>query len=377
MITELHVQNFKCFEDRTIPLNYLTLLSGLNGMGKSTIIQAFLLLRQSHDGYGRITGLDLNGELTSLGTARDVRFENAQTDEMSISFVNEHMGSLLWRFGIDPATDVLMVQQGPDQVCPNLAQLNLFNNNFHYLNAERLGPRNLLGTSDFQVRQLRQLGAQGQFTIHFLSLFGNEDIPVTDLQHPNAMSLSLLNQVEAWLSEISPGARLNITSVPEMDLVGLRYSFTFGRNETNPYRTTNVGFGLTYTLPILVAILSSKPGSLILLENPEAHLHPRGQSLMGELFARAAAVGVQIIVESHSDHVLNGIRVAVRQERVAPDQVTIHFFRRDEETGEHTIISPQIDHDGRITEWPEHFFDEYEKSLEALLMPRSVEDDES
>jgi predicted ATPase len=129
-------------------------------------------------------------------------------------------------------------------------------------------------------------------------------------------------------------------------------------------------------LPILVAILSSKPGSLVLLENPEAHLHPRGQALMGELFARAAAAGIQIVLESHSDHVLNGIRVAVRQERVAPEQVTIHFFGRNEETGEHTIMSPQIDRDGRITEWPEHFFDEYEKSLEALLIPRSDEDDE-
>jgi predicted ATPase len=226
------------------------------------------------------------------------------------------------------------------------------------------------------VRQLRQLGAQGQYTAHFLSLFGNEDIPVAELQHPRAMSLSLRNQVEAWLSDISPGARLNLTSVPEMDIVGLRYSFTFGRNETNPYRTTNVGFGLTYTLPILVAVLSSKPGALILLENPEAHLHPKGQALMGELFARAAAAGIQMVVESHSDHVLNGIRVAVRQERVAPEKVTIHFFGRDENTGEHMLISPQIDQDGRISEWPEHFFDEYEKSLEALLMPRSDEDDE-
>jgi predicted ATPase len=376
MITELHLQNFKCFEDRTIPLNNLTLLSGLNGMGKSTTIQAFLLLRQSHDGYGQITGLDLNGELTSLGTARDVRFENAQTDEMGISFVDDQKGILAWQFSIDPATDVLMVQQGPEREWQDLTQFNLFSNNFHYLNAERLGPRNLFGTSDFQVRQLRQLGAQGQYTAHFLSLFGNEDIPVAELQHPRAMSLSLRNQVEAWLSDISPGARLNLTSVPEMDIVGLRYSFTFGRNETNPYRTTNVGFGLTYTLPILVAVLSSKPGALILLENPEAHLHPKGQALMGELFARAAAAGIQMVVESHSDHVLNGIRVAVRQERVAPEKVTIHFFGRDENTGEHMLISPQIDQDGRISEWPEHFFDEYEKSLEALLMPRSDEDDE-
>jgi predicted ATPase len=370
------MHNFKCFEDRVIPLNKLTLLSGLNGMGKSTVMQALLLLRQSHDGYGNITGLYLNGELTSLGTARDVLFEYAQSDEMRIVLLNDQNISFSWSFSIDPSTDVLMVQQTPDQEAHEIMQLNLFSNDFHYLNAERLGPRNLFGTSDFQVRQLRQLGAQGQYTVHFLSLFGNESIPINELQHPKAMSLSLKHQVEAWLSDISPGTRLNINPVSEMDIVGLRYSFTFGRNETNQYRSTNVGFGLTYTLPVLVAILSAKPGALVLLENPEAHLHPRGQSLMGELFARAAAAGVQIVVETHSDHVLNGIRVAVRQEQVAPEQVTVHFFGRDETSGDHMVMSPQIDHDGRISEWPEYFFDEYEKSLEALLLPRSDEDDE-
>jgi predicted ATPase len=376
MITALHLHNFKCFEDQVIPLNNLTLLSGLNGMGKSTTIQALLLLRQSHDGYGQISGLNLNGELASLGTAGDVRFENAQTDEMSIGVVDDQLGKLAWHFAVDPATDVLMIEQGPAQEWRNLMQCSVFNNDFQYLNAERLGPRTLFGTSDFQVRQRRQLGPQGQYTVHFLALFGNEDIPVPSLQHRDAMSPSLKNQVEAWLSDISPGARLNITALPEMDVVGLRYSFTYGRNETNPYRTTNVGFGLTYTLPVLVAILSARPGALILLENPEAHLHPRGQALMGELFARAAAAGVQIVVESHSDHVLNGIRVAVRQERIAADQVSIHFFGRNEESGAHQLRSPQIDADGRISEWPADFFDEYEKSLEALLMPRSEEDDE-
>ncbi len=376
MITKLHVQNVKCFEDRTIPLNNLTLLSGLNGMGKSTVLQALLLLRQSHDGYGKITGLDLNGHLTSLGTGRDVLFEYAQTDEIGITFVDEQQTTFSWLFNVDPASDVLMVQQSPEQSWQDLSQISLFNTNFHYLNAERLGPRSLFEMSDFQVRKLHQIGAQGQYTAHFLALFGNKDIPIVKLQLDNARSLSLQHQVEAWLHDISPGARLDIMLVPTMDGVELRYSFTFGKTVTSPYRATNVGFGLTYTLPVLVAILSSKPGALILLENPEAHLHPKGQSLMGELFARAAAAGIQIVVETHSDHVLDGMRVAVRQERIAPEKVTIHFFARHEDTGKHVVISPQIDRDGRIDEWPDYFFDENERNLEALLIPRSDEDDE-
>ncbi|NJP05165.1 MAG: DUF3696 domain-containing protein [Chloroflexaceae bacterium] len=369
MITELHLTNFKCFENQIIALKHLTLLSGLNGMGKSTVIQALLLLRQSYERDGRISRLELNGELTSLGTAQDVRFEHAQTDDMSIGLLDDHVGKVVWRFCINPSTDVLSIQHQPEQDHHSIAQMSLFQRHFQYLQAERIGPRNAFETSDFQVRQRRQLGPQGAYTAHFLALFGNDDIALRKLQHPDAASLSLKHQVEAWLNIISPGTRLNITSVPDMDIVGLRYSFTSGRSESNPYRTTNVGFGLTYTLPILVALLSSPPGALLLLENPEAHLHPKGQSLIGELLARAAAAGQQIIVETHSDHILNGIRVAVRQQQIPPQQVALHFFERDAQTGKHLVLTPQIDHHGRINEWPDYFFDQYERSLEALLLP--------
>lgn len=74
------------------------------------------------------------------------------------------------------------------------------------------------------------------------------------------------------------------------------------------FTAQNVGFGISYVLPIVLALVKAKKGELIILENPEAHLHPRGQRKMGELIARAAQGGVQVIVETHSDHILNGIR---------------------------------------------------------------------
>ena len=90
----------------------------------------------------------------------------------------------------------------------------------------------------------------------------------------------MLDQVTAWMGDISPGAFIRIEGYEEMDL--MRLSFGFERADTagdvRYYRSTNVGFGLTYTLPVLVALLSSPAGALVLLENPEAHLHPRGQS---------------------------------------------------------------------------------------------------
>jgi predicted ATPase len=120
-------------------------------------------------------------------------------------------------------------------------------------------------------------------------------------------------------------------------------------------------------------LLGSRSGSLLLLENPEAHLHPRGQAKLGELLARAASGGVQVIVESHSDHVLNGIRIAVRDGILAAEDAAIHFFARDPDaTGVRSKVTQmRVDRDGRIDKWPEGFFDEWDRALEKLLEPRT------
>src|SRR5258706_3275008 len=282
MIRSLRLQNFKCFRDQRIDLADLTLLSGLNGMGKSSVIQALVLLCQSYQqGILPDVGLSINGDMIRLGLARDVLYEGATfPDEIGLSLTvdqNARPIEASWSFAYNQEADVLQINNKPSE---QIYRTNLFSDAFHYLQAERIGPRPAFGTSDFQVRQHRQIGTQGEYTAHFLSVFGNRDIPNPALGHPKAMSMSLLNQVEAWLGEISPGARLQLNANPDLDQVGLRYSFVTGQFESNAYRSTNVGFGLTYTLPVLVAALAAASGALLLIENPEAHLHPRGQGIM-------------------------------------------------------------------------------------------------
>jgi predicted ATPase len=225
------------------------------------------------------------------------------------------------------------------------------------------------------VRQHRQLGTSGEFAAHFLYLYGGERVGSKTLCHSDTESDDLQNQVQCWLHEISPGTELHLSMHPEMDIVNLRYSFVTGEQRSNKYRSTSVGFGITYVLPILVAVLSSKPGSLVLIENPEAHLHPRGQVRIGELLARAASVGIQIVVETHSDHVLNGIRLAVHDAAIEPSAITINYFSRIEDNGRVRALveSPILDKDGRMDRWPDGFFDEWEKSLGQLLTPRGGE----
>ncbi|GAB1542018.1 DUF3696 domain-containing protein [Scytonema sp. NUACC21] len=367
MIRSLRLINFKPFENQFLEFRPLTLLSGLNSTGKSSVLQSLLLLRQSfQQGLLPDIGLALNGDLVCIGTAQDALFEGAgKEDPIGFDIVFENGIEGIWRFNYDREVDVLNIAS--KSLTQEVYRLSLFSNNFHYLQAERIEPRPFNEMSDYQVRRLGQIGTRGEYTAHFLSIYQDIDIPNGELSHPKAKSWNLINQVEAWIGEVSPGTRIKISSKPDVDLMSLQYSY----GDNNPYRATNVGFGISYTLPIIVTLLSSKPGTLIIIENPEAHLHPQGQAKMGELLALAASCGVQVVIETHSDHVLNGIRLAVHGGKLPPEDVQLHYFQRQEKGRQAftEVVSPRIDRNGRIDKWPDGFFDEWEKSLDALLEP--------
>ncbi len=368
MIQQVRIQNFKRFVDQTLSFKPLTLLTGLNSTGKSTTLQSLLLLRQSFlQGSLPKTGIALNGDLIKIGTATDAVNENAEKFvSLSVIWLD---GSGKWETApLDLSKKRLeMLPLATETASPEVYRQSLFTDQFQYLQAERLGPRVYLELSDFQVRVRRQLGSRGEFATHFLAIYGDDLIKIESLGHPEAVSLTLKNQTEAWLSEISPGVRVKFQTNSALDIAALQYSYGL----SNDYRPTNVGFGLTYTLPIILAVMSAAPGALLLLENPEAHLHPKGQARIGQLLAKAAHNGVQVVIETHSDHILNGIRLAAHQGQIDSNDVQIHFFsgRVKDGLSEPEVTSPRLDRNGRIDQWPEDFFDEWDRCLEALLEP--------
>jgi len=369
MLSKIRLQNFKCFEDETINLAPFNLLTGLNGMGKSTVIQAFLLLRQNYDLRVLDDGISLNGELLQIGNCKDLLYQYFISREIGIQISTDKDETASWKWYAETDTDYLSVKKENIQLNKAVFDQSLFGENFHYLHAERIGPRVYFETSTHKVMNQNQLGIRGEFAANYLSLFQNDPIPIEQLKHPNTEGLTLYEQINAWLGEIRPGTRINVTSNLDMSLLGMSYQFIGGLDVGNKFRPTNVGFGISYLLPVLVAILSSKPGSLILIENPEAHLHPKGQVQIGRLFALAAVNGIQIILETHSDHILNGARVAVREQLINKEQTNILFFTGDvvEDKFKHYILNPKIDDNGRIDYWPDGFFDEWEKQLINLM----------
>ncbi|MBD2261068.1 DUF3696 domain-containing protein [Pseudanabaena sp. FACHB-2040] len=367
MISQLCLNNFKPFESQKIDFGHLTLLAGVNSSGKSSIIQALLLLRQSYqDGLLEKRQLEINGSSISLGTAYDIFFRAASGDFLSFEIIADNGTKALWKFVYsEPRADFLELTE-ESVIDDNIySDTSLFGNRFNHIPADRIGPKVFFPMSDYAVRQNQQLGNQGEFTAHFLSIFERKKIPNTHLAHPASKSLSLKDQVEAWMGDICPGIRIDSILSPDIRIAKLQFS----EGNNDPYSPINVGFGITYTLPIIVSMLFSNQGNLVLIENPEAHLHPKGQSKIGELIASSAGCGVQIIVETHSDHVLNGIRKAVLSKKIKADDVRIHFLsKKSKDLSFVTEVSSiSIDDKGKLDHWPEDFFDQIAKdSLELL-----------
>src|SRR6185295_2173682 len=250
MIESIYLRNFKCFESQRLCTKNLTLLAGLNGMGKSSVLQALLLLRQSYlDGFLPDTGLELNGSLVQMGTAQDVLYEDAQSDnfEIGINWLDGFSATFVLRY--DREADILNIDSKPvalfgfDRVP--------FTDGFNYLRAERLGPRTTNAISDYEVRKHRQLGTAGEYTQHFLEVYGSENLHNGLMRHSSSQTGDLKSHVQAWLNEVSPGTEIHVEPHPEIDVVNLRYSFVTGEERSKTYRSTSVGFGITYVLPVL------------------------------------------------------------------------------------------------------------------------------
>ena len=372
MLSEVELRLFKCFQHLRLPLCPLTVLSGLNASGKSSVIQALVLLHQTMHGNEWSTRLILNGSGVQLGTVRDVSDEvYGRRGAFEIGVTDDDV-SYRWAFNGEPedmsaeVTSVSVAGQAsgnpktlrhllPSTEVESAPSLTNRLRNLAYITAERVGPREV-----YQLEDQRAAAAVGPRGEHAVSLLysGRDEQALPGLTLEGTPRIRL-NQVIARMGTFFPGFGMSVRQVQNANYVtlGLRTS-----DETEHHRPIHTGFGVTQTLPIVVAALFAGEGDILLIENPEVHLHPKGQALMGQFLAEAANARVQVIVETHSDHILNGVRRSVKAGGVSADDVAIHFFRPRAE-GESQVISPQIDQFGGIDAWPEGFFDQFDKDM--------------
>lgn len=369
MIQRLKADNFKCFEHIDIEFSNLNLLSGINSMGKSTLIQLFLLLRQSYEQNALEKGIYLNGKYTSLGVGKDVLYTDAAENKICISIMDEK-NIFYAEYDYHGSADFLRLSEGISM--KTSTRMNLFGSGFHYIAADRLGPQSSYEKSYYEVQENKQVGNHGEYAVHYLQEHNLEEVENKCVLYDGEENSRLLKQVECWMGEITPGISLRIEDYGHSNRIGLTVHQE-GSMGADYYTAQNVGFGISYVLPVVLALLNAKRGELLILENPEAHLHPKGQRKMGELIARAAQGGIQIIVETHSDHVLNGIRLCAKNGQIDENLVRLYFFaRKKTENGSEHKTVPVIEHpvlrsDGRLSFWPDGFFDEWDKAIDDLF----------
>lgn len=378
MVKKIEITNFKSHSNTVLELSNINIMTGLNGMGKSSVIQALLLLRQTHSKGLLKKGLDLNGELCSIGTANDCIYQFALTDDVKFVIETETISEWIFKSDLKNLSDtfikVLDDSNGLQTDIILDTDYFLFNKGFQYISAFRNGPVNTYEKDTSSVELLSQISRREgrcELVAHFLHYYKDskllESVLLPDTEN------TLIAQVEAWMKLISPD--INISVQPNDDSFKINYSFERGEGaaKTNEFKASNIGFGVSYVLPIVVASLQANIveshgyPKFIIIENPEAHIHPQGQSKLMELIAQASKNGAQFLIETHSDHIVNGLMVAIKKEVLLPEETEIYYFDRNVEN--HSTIANQLTvlKGGKIKNVPNGFFDQLDKDMKTLL----------
>jgi predicted ATPase len=395
---KLNIKNFKCFYEIEVPINDLTVFCGANGNGKSTALQALLLLRRTiehcgewkndHFEYSSINNMnvELNG-VYCLGLGNS---ENILPSEYEVPKIELGIGYDKKSFDIIYSTNKgNEVWITPESITSNNYNypLNpLMYQQFYYLNAERIGPRITQGIKFYDYPNV---GFQGEYTAQIIadidSLESENKFKIDEKRVLNDKTYlkgsKFQHHINAWLSYIIDG--VTIIPVKDSETHTARVVVESIYSKGKPIFPTNTGFGISYSLPIIVSCLLAEKDRIIIIENPEAHLHPSAQSKMGYFLGVMANAGISIIVETHSDHIINGIQIAVAKKAIENHKVTINFFAYENRTkvelaldnflGNKTqplIKSIEINAKGELSEWPLGFFDQNQIDLVELFKIR-------
>lgn len=415
MPIKISIEGFKAIGDRVdVELRPLTLLAGANSSGKSSLMQGILLLKQTFEApydpgpillngpHVRFTSID---QLLHTGVAKTSRVSGFAIgiDDGKVAFETqiERQGTkeelAVTRFtvrskGADPivltpnmdltelskiAWNILGMTPSPE------VRFELVRDGFS------LGPalspkqgggipqRIILPMIQFDFEFLRKI-------IHIPGLRGNParsyPLTATGPLYPGTFENYSASVIARWsetpsesekLKELGLSLqRLGLTwKVQAKRVDGASVELRVGRmprsvqgGARDLVNIADVGFGVSQTLPILVALIEAKPGQLVYIEQPEIHLHPRAQVAMAELLADAAKRGVILVIETHSSSLLLAVQTLVAEGQLPPDRVKLHWFTRDEKSGATKITSADLDQGGRFGDWPEDFDD---VSLEA------------
>jgi predicted ATPase len=403
MFTEIRLTNFKCFREETVfPISKINLLTGINGRGKSTLLQSLLLIKQSAEHNEYTNRVVLNGNCVNLGSFEDIKhWQNSVSEDVVFDFLFfnkkihfsfkqndlqgrnlliadiddqdlgfENMQESLKKMGYsieesfhetqkiinnDPSKEAMFLEMGKNMARNHT--LSIFTK-IHYIAADRIGAQEYFEISN--LSKFISVDKKGENAATVLLEFKEQLIDEKLYLGEDAKNLE--TQTGEWLSKIFD-TKVEIGGLEESSPFVVPLIFKIEGKVCKP---TNVGFGYSYILPIVVSGLIAQKSEILIIENPEAHLHPKAQSELTKFLAKVASCGVQVFIESHSEHILNGLRIAALEPDIELDteDVNILYFQNDDKK---PFVKLPVEKDGKIKNWVDGFFDQQEQDLAKIF----------
>lgn len=353
MINCVEMQNFKCFDHLKLPLSQLTILAGGNAAGKSTVMQALLLANATAHEKGNTVdasealGVAVGGPKALISQNRKETLEgdflfHIQWGEKWVKYI----------YKIDKFMPLRLSYSQSEEIPIG----RLF-----YLNAERVGPR--VSYPAGIDEDVLSNGANAAFLIDRADM---QQRKVPDLLLITGENSKFSIHVENWMNVILGDVNFSVNTDYVKATTDIRYG---NKMAEDPVLPTMTGFGISYILSIVTAGLwcASLQNTSLLIENPEAHLHPAAQSRMGKFLECLADAGVQVIVETHSEHIIDGARIQASLMKRTGD-IQIYFFEKGKEGIR--VDKIDVDDNGELSEWPKGFFDQKGQDLRDLFQIR-------
>lgn len=360
MKNKLHISGFKCFQNAELELNNISILVGANGAGKSSIIQAVLLLTQAiGNSKGNEVKIPINDVMgLDLGKVDNIFydggfFNNNILNEIKIAIDDF---SVEMRLGIDfpdEHTIKAQIQSLPFKQFP-------LGNKVHFLDAERLGPRYVF---EFKGDDIDSCGIHGEHTAYIWEKHSNDKLKDGKRLTPDKEG-NFSMQLTDWIGFIFDNTSIQVKKIYDR---ALQIQVTNHSVETT---MLSVGFGLSYALPILVEGLLLNDGECLIVENPEAHLQPKAQIRLGYFLAVMAASGVKIIIETHSEHIIQGIIKATTDTSINFSENDIAIYYVDHKSKDN--ITPIGIDDAANNNYPKGFFDTDTSILDNTITQRKA-----
>lgn len=346
------IRDFKCIADFELVEVPAVVLAGFNSAGKSSVIQVLRILRwagiqyiqdtldwvQIHHGMDFIDVRD-PGDLIRRGA--------------DYAVISGDFGIVRLQAGIAPGRGATDIELDRDRI-----PAWMISEDFVYLSAERTGPRWESPTPDND--KIRYCGPKGEYTGKRLLDVSVQFPKIEPAKRcPGTLTDNFQIQIDSWMSLIFGDVSFKAQPISDSQ------ARIMVRQPMGMFGAPSVGFGYTYSLPIIIDGLAVPVGSMMIVENPEAHLHPKAQSRMGYFLGTLAAAGVRVVVETHSEHIVNGIRLAVLSRLgLMPRDLAIYFFGEKAEGFDPQLIT--MDDSGNLSDFPVDFFDQVRQDMKEM-----------